>query len=275
MKLLAVLGNPIAHSKSPLMHNALYDRLGIDAIYTRRLIANGERLREDFDALGVAAANITVPFKEFAFAQADEVRGDAAAIGAVNTWVREDGRLIGYNTDSAGFWQAIAHFDTPTNALILGAGGTARAVAVGFAKARENGQVRGECIVLNRSADRLAFFADRGIKTASWDHLIDQPFDLIINTTSAGLKSDDLPLEVAALSRYLAAARYAVDVIYGRETPFLRLAHEMGKTVQDGEAMLVAQGALAHKLFFPDTSADFAAIARIMQTALRLPTQWR
>ncbi|MDR1912036.1 MAG: shikimate dehydrogenase [Helicobacteraceae bacterium] len=264
MKLLAVLGDPIAHSLSPLMHNYVYQKNAIDAIYTRLRIADGKRLREVFEANDLYGANITVPHKEEAFRLADEVSQTAEKIGAVNTWVRNGARIIGHNTDAEGFMSAAA-IKSGETALVLGAGGAARAVAIALLE-------RGiDFAVLNRSADRLAFFERCGARVFLWENPPNERFDLIINTTSAGLKDDSLPLEINALENYLKSAKGAFDLIYGKKTPFLRLAEALGVKAQDGEDMLVFQGAIAHSLFF---GGDRTKIAQDMKTALRFPTLW-
>jgi shikimate dehydrogenase len=94
----------------------------------------------------------------------------------------------------------------------------------------------------------------------------------VVNSASAGLKDDDLPLERGALSGYLAGAKIAFDAIYGKQTPFLRLAAESGAAIKDGEDMLVYQGAIAHTIFF---GGDRAEIAKQMKAALKLPKLWR
>ncbi|MDR3347588.1 MAG: shikimate dehydrogenase [Helicobacteraceae bacterium] len=268
MKLFAVLGNPIAHSLSPLMHNNANAVLGNEGVYTRIKVERCDDLRACFEANNLHGANITVPCKEMAFAQSDQVCGIAQQIGAVNAWVVVNGKLLGYNTDAPGFMESIAHIGKPNNTLILGAGGTARAIAIAFKQAGYR------FTVLNRSCDRLDFFARAGIKTAQWHNMPQEDFDLIINTTSAGLIGDDLPLEAEALSGYLSSAVYAVDVIYGKKTPFLQLAEELGIKTQDGLQMLIAQGAHAYELFFPNS--DRAAVAAAMRQALSLPKeiQW-
>ena len=110
MKLFAIFGNPVSHSKSPLMHNIVFKNLGIKACYTRVLLEDGDKLKEKFLSLGLSGANITVPHKEVAFRACDEIRGFAKKVGVVNTIVLEDGKLIGYNTDADGFMFAISEF---------------------------------------------------------------------------------------------------------------------------------------------------------------------
>ena len=107
MKLFAIFGDPVSHSRSPLMHNNVFRELGFNACYTRIHLKDGDRLRETFFGLGLDGANITVPHKEAAFKACDEVRGFAKKIGVVNTLINENGRLVGYNTDADGFLYAI------------------------------------------------------------------------------------------------------------------------------------------------------------------------
>ncbi|MDR2152803.1 MAG: shikimate dehydrogenase [Helicobacteraceae bacterium] len=266
MKLLAVMGDPIAHSLSPLMHNFVYRQNAIDAVYTRLRVENGDNLREIFKAHNLSGANITLPHKEAAFAQADEISSRAKKIGAVNTWAKQSDRLIGHNTDADGFAAAIAPLDAFKNALMIGAGGAARAIAIALIEAGV------ELAVVNRSEARLEFFAQNGAKVFVAKNPPNQRFDLVINATSAGLKDDETPLDKSALEDYLSSAKMAYDAIYGVETPFLRLAKLRGAETKDGEDMLAFQGAIAHSLFF---GGDVAAIAAQMKSALRLPKSWR
>lgn len=197
-----------------------------------------------FHALALEGANVTVPHKEVAFSACDEVRGIAQKIGAVNTLVKEGTRVIGYNTDAQGFFQAISSFGTMKTALVLGAGGTAKAIAMIL---KEHGI---ETTILNRSASRLGFFEDNGFTCKTWNDFTCKAYDLIINTTSAGLKDEELPCPHALLEEILTQASYAFDVIYNKQTPFLRYAHQKGLTCKDGKEMLLYQAVLAFNLFF-------------------------
>lgn len=241
MNLFCIFGNPVEHSKSPLMHNMAFKNLKIDGCYTRYLLKNPILLREKFFYLDIKGANITVPYKEDAYEICDEVRGIAKKIEAVNTIVKEGNRLIGYNTDAPGFFESIEEFDFK-NALILGAGGTAKAIAEIFNE---------KCIdftILNRSKDRLKPFLKKGYNAFSWDDFTLDKFDIIINTTSAGLNDENLPLKKDCLSKLFNNAKYAVDVIY-KDTPFLKLAREHNLTIKNGEEMLLNQGVLAFEIF--------------------------
>jgi len=243
MQNFTIYGNPVIHSKSPQMHNAGFRHIHLDANYSKTLIENEKELKENFTKHHIKGANITVPHKEIAFKEADEVKGLAKKIGAVNTYINEDGKVIAYNTDAPGFIKAIEEFGKIKHALILGAGGTAKAIAVAFHEAGI------KTTVLNRSKNRLEFFRDLDCDVFSWDDFICEDYDLVINSTSAGLKDNDLPAPLEILEDILYTSNYAMDCIYGKMTPFLQKAEERGLTFKDGEDMLLYQGVLAFELF--------------------------
>jgi shikimate dehydrogenase len=243
MKLFTIFGDPITHSRSPLMHNTVFKAHGIHGCYTRTHLTDGTQLRAVFFDQNLTGANVTVPHKEVAFAQCDEVRGIAQEIGAVNTLCREGDRLIGYNTDADGFIAAIQSFGALSNALIIGAGGTAKALAIAL---HHKGITP---TIVNRSAERLAYFNAKNFQTSTWETFIPRPFDLIINTTSAGLRDQALPLPPHLLTPLLSSAKGAVDVIYGKETPFLTMVKKVNLPYKDGVDMLQEQGVLANALF--------------------------
>lgn len=243
MKLFTIFGDPVSHSRSPLMHNHVFKTLALNACYTRTQLLEGSRLRETFFAKALSGANITVPHKEAAFIACDEIRGIANEIGAVNTIVNENGRLIGYNTDADGFLCAIQSFGPLQTALILGAGGTAKALATVL---RNHGIAP---VILNRSSNRLEYFKTNGYEAYSWETFKLNSYDLIINTTSAGLSDDNLPLDATLLTQLLSCSRCAIDVIYGKVTPFLREVKKIALPYKDGSDMLLEQGVLANHLF--------------------------
>ncbi len=243
MKLFSIFGNPVSHSRSPLMHNSVFKNLNYPACYTRTHLEDGTKLKETFFALGLSGANVTVPHKEAAFNACDEVRGFAKTVGVVNTLINENGRLIGYNTDADGFMYAIEEFDNIKKILILGAGGTAKALAARFM------QESIEVSVINRSEGRLSFFNDLGCQTYTWDTFELTDYDLVVNTTSAGLKDEELPTPKNMILDILASSKYVADAIYGKLTPFLQQAKEKNITYKDGADMLLGQGVLANELF--------------------------
>jgi len=243
MKLFAIFGDPVSHSRSPLMHNCVFKNLNYDACYIRVHLTDGSKLKETFFNLGLSGANVTVPHKEVAYEACDEVRGFAKTVGVVNTLINENGKLIGYNTDADGFMYAIEEFGKVENILILGAGGTAKALASRFM------QDDIKVSVLNRSQGRLAYFKEIGCETLNWDTYKTAKYDLVVNTTSAGLKDEELPAPKEIIEDALENTSYVADAIYGKLTPFLKLAQEKNITFKDGADMLLGQGVLANELF--------------------------
>ncbi|MDF1881348.1 shikimate dehydrogenase [Sulfurimonas sp. MAG313] len=242
-KLFAIFGNPVKHSRSPLMHNKVFKKLGVQACYTRIHLEDGTKLRETFFAQKLMGANITVPHKEAAYKACDEIRGFAQKIGVVNTIVNENGRLIGYNTDADGFLFSIEKFDTLKTILIIGAGGTAKALSM---KLQEVGY---KVSVLNRSKANLEYFSKSGFITFTWEDCPIVSYDLVVNTTSAGLSDDNYPAPLELLRGLLEKTSYGADAIYGKLTPFLRLCKELNLPYKDGADMLLGQGILANNLF--------------------------
>jgi len=242
-KIFAIFGDPVSHSRSPLMHNCVFKNLNYPASYIRVHLQDGSKLKETFFSLGLSGANITVPHKEEAFKACDEVRGFANNVGVVNTIINEDGKLIGYNTDADGFMYAIKEFGDVKKILILGAGGTAKALASRFI------QDNIDVTVLNRSEARLSYFKKLGCKNSTWDGYKTSKYDLVVNTTSAGLKDEELPAPKEIIENILDNTSFVADAIYGKLTPFLKLAKEKNITYKDGADMLLGQGVLANELF--------------------------
>jgi len=242
-KLFAIFGDPVSHSRSPLMHNCVFKNLNYPACYTRIHLKDGSKLKETFFDLGLSGANITVPHKEDAYNACDEIRGFASKVGVVNTIVNENGKLVGYNTDADGFMFAIQEFKDVKSILVLGAGGTAKALCARFLE--DNIAVD----VMNRSEGRLSFFKDLGCKCFTWDTYENKKYDLVVNTTSAGLKTQELPAPLNIIESILKNTSFVADAIYGKLTPFLKLAKDNNITYKDGADMLLGQGVLANALF--------------------------
>jgi shikimate dehydrogenase len=228
--LAGVLGFPVAHSRSPAMMNAAFDALGLDWRYLA-LPVPPERFAETVRALpasGYRAANVTIPHKLAARDLADELTAEARAIGAVNTLsLGQDGGITGHNTDAGGLLDALGE-PVPATALVLGAGGAARAAAWAL---REAGA---EVWIWNRTPARAGALAEElGVKAGAGDA------ELLVNATSVGLRHDD-SLEGLPL----VDARVVVDLVYGRgPTPLAGWAAERGARVVDGLEVLVRQGA--------------------------------
>ena len=261
--LYAIFGDPVTHSKSPQMHNYTFAKLGIDACYTRYRLEEGTKLKETFFALALKGANVTVPHKEAAFDACDELDAFARKVGAVNTIVEKEGKLHGYNTDAPGFLKAISEFSDAKRVLFLGAGGTAQSTAVIL---KEAGY---EVSILNRSAPRLERFAQEGFKTATFETFTPDSYDLVVNMTSAGLKDDALPAPQPILDAIIPSAKACIDVIYGKQTPFLKLAKQHSKPTKDGSDMLLYQGIIAFENF-TEGAYDFDTVEPMMKQGLQL-----
>jgi shikimate dehydrogenase len=242
-KLFTIFGNPVNHSKSPLMHNNAFKSLGYDGCYGRYMLEDGSKLRETFLELKLSGANITVPHKEWAYKACDELDSFAKKVGSVNTIVYKDDRLYGYNTDAPGFLKAIEEFSDIKRVLFLGAGGTAKSTSVAL---RDAGY---KVVILNRSSNRLQSYKDEDFECYSYDEFQADKFDLIVNMTSAGLSDDNLPASKELLEVLIPEVKACVDVIYGKETPFIKLAKSYNKPTKDGLDMLVYQGVIAFEHF--------------------------
>lgn len=258
-KKFTIFGNPVEHSISPKMHTFAIEGLKLNASYTKTHLEDGTKLKEIFLA-NFDGANVTVPHKEIAFSSCDEVRGVAKNIGAVNTLINENGKMVGYNTDAEGFYRSIQLFGTIKNSLILGAGGTSKAISFIF---RENGI---DTTILNRSSTRLESFKKEKFNTYTHDNFKNQPFDLVVNTTSAGLEEHAYPAPQHIMKDIFSHSKYAIDVIYNKETPFLSLAKSFNLPTKDGSDMLLYQGVLAFNLFYQN-KFSFEKIEQFMKKA--------
>lgn len=249
-----VIGNPVAHSKSPRIHALFAAQTGQDIRYdTLQAPLDGfvQTVRE-FVTAGGRGANITVPFKEEAFRLATQLSARAAAAGAVNT-LRFDasGAIFGDNTDGAGLVRDItANLCRSLNAkrvLLLGAGGAARGVILPLLL-----EGPAQLYIANRTAAKATALVDEfnalpsdvngppgHLSGGGFDSLTGRQFDVVINATSAGLS--DMPLDLPA--DLFAERALAYDMVYGRETPFMRQAQAAGAQVADGLGMLVEQAA--------------------------------
>lgn len=256
-----IFGNPVEHSKSPQMHNAGFQYIKFDGNYDKFLVEDAKRLKKIFIENKLKGANITVPHKEAAFEQADEVIGIAQKIGAVNTYIYENNKVKAYNTDAPGFLKAIEEFGTIKKVLIIGAGGTAKAIALAL---QDEGK---DVTILNRTREKLEFFKEHGFKTYNWDSFQLDHFDLVVNSTSAGLNDDAYPCNKTQLENIFINSDNAFDCVYGKETPFLKLAKEEGLKTKDGEDMLLYQGVLAFEYFTGQTASE--ELTNTMRKALK------
>jgi shikimate dehydrogenase len=260
---LAVIGDPIAHSRSPQMHNPALHARGIDAQYIRVQVPQGrvaEAFRQ-FAACGFLGVNITIPHKFEALDAVDEIEPLARQLGAVNTLVIRGGRLFGCNSDGPGYLRSVREaFRVEVKdlrVLILGAGGGAgRAVAVQSALVGCQGLV-----LANRTASKAAALAHEvtGLSPATrvrWIDWTDESVasvlpevDLIVNATSLGMRADDARLLPAAA---LQARHLVFDMVYRAdgETQLLADAKKAGAQMVDGLTLLLHQGAISFEHWF-------------------------
>ena len=248
MNYYGVFGNPIAHSKSPLIHRLFAEQTGLQISYEPLLapLDGFSTAVAEFFTQG-SGANVTVPFKEQAFALADQLSQRAQRAKAVNTLKKlDDGSLLGDNTDGAGLVNDLLHNHvdmTGKNILILGAGGAVRGVLEPLLA-----QNPAEVCIVNRTVEKAELlareFADLGPMTACGYDWIDAPVDIIINGTSASLSGDLPPL---ANSLIKAGDTVCYDMMYGKDiTVFNRWAQHNGASrTLDGLGMLVEQAAEA------------------------------
>ncbi|HEY2638136.1 MAG TPA: shikimate dehydrogenase [Solirubrobacteraceae bacterium] len=239
---LGVLGWPVAHSRSPAMHNAALAELGLDDWTYQLLPVPPELFAETVRALpelGFRGVNVTIPHKEAALAVADEATERAQAVGAANTLTFAGERILADNTDAPGVIAALPEPPTDRRALVLGAGGSARGVVWAL---RDAGAV--EVLVWNRTPARAEQLArELGARAVARA----EPADLLVNCTAAGLDSGDDPFKHLPLSADdLPGYSCVMDLVYGpRDTALIAAARRRGVTVVDGLEVLVRQGALS------------------------------
>ncbi|NPV52100.1 MAG: shikimate dehydrogenase [Firmicutes bacterium] len=283
---VAVIGHPIGHSLSPIMHNAAFKHLKLDICYLAFDVAPGDLgdAVRGLKSLGFLGANVTIPHKVEVARYMGELTGEALAIGAVNTIViRPDGVMAGHNTDAAGFLRALksdADFDARgKRAVVFGAGGAARACVYALA----GGGAR-EIVILNRTPDRAEelagdmkrrFSGESGggtvFRTGDLSSLPGGPFaeavagaDLLVNTTSLGMWPESDALSPLPESVPLASTTVVCDLVYRPvATRFIKFAQSKGARVVSGLSVLLHQGALSFRMW---TGVD--APLNVMREAL-------
>lgn len=266
----AVIGHPVAHSKSPWIHAQFARATGQDIEYVRleAPLDGFARTVDDFRAAGGRGANVTLPFKEQAYRYCAATSPRAHAAQAVNTLVLDRGAPWGDNTDGVGLVRDLEHnIGFPLagrRVLLMGAGGAAQGV---LAPLLEAGAA--QIVIVNRNVEKARALEARFLATAQasgaalaacgYGALRGESFDIVLNATSAGL-ADELPPLPDGLFR---PGGLAYDMVYGRETPFLAFARSAGARPHDGAGMLVEQAA---ESFFvwrgvrPDTRPVLAAL---------------
>jgi shikimate dehydrogenase len=276
-RVFIVFGDPVEHSLSPVMQNAALQAAGIDGLYIPWRVKPAG-LPIAFESLrrmeNFGGANVTLPHKEQAASLVDELSSEATAVGAVNTLVPRGGHLLGANTDGQGFLRSLQEeagfVPRGRQAVILGAGGAARAVAWSLAEAGVS-----RLLILNRTVERaesLAVLVSRGCGVSAIGLCPSDPrvpekladSELLVNATAVGLAASDPP----AINPALLHPRILVyDLIYRpRETALLREAKKRGCRVLGGLGMLLYQGALAFELWTGQKASEEAMRRALIET---------
>ncbi|MCF8112683.1 MAG: shikimate dehydrogenase [Desulfotignum sp.] len=255
--LFCVLGNPVSHSKSPLVHNQAFTDNRIDAVYLAFAPMDIRKAVHAVRQFNIQGVSVTIPFKQSVMAHLDWIDDQALAIGAVNTIVNRNNRLLGYNTDSRAAVAPLGRFGiADKTVLIIGAGGAARALAFGIH------EKKGRLVITNRSEDRGRKLAKTyDARFVPMDEIKQLRPDIIINTTAMGMAPE--PDVLSCPADCLSPGTLVMDVVYTPlETRLISLARKKGCRVVDGLAMFVAQAAAQFELWTgigPDTAKMRAA----------------
>lgn len=250
-RLYCVFGNPVRHSKGPVIHNAAFKNKGINAVYLAFEVQDAAGAVQAVRTLDIQGASVTIPFKESIMKHLDWIDPTARAIGAVNTIVNENGILKGYNTDCQAAVAPLVPFGVSGKTVcIVGAGGAARAVAHGVAA--QNGNI----IITNRTEQKGKALAETvNARFIPANEMANIQADVVINTTSIGMvpKENGISFPPEALTSDMVV----MDVVYTPlRTRLLDAAEQKGCTTIDGLSMFIAQATAQFELWTdmtPDT----------------------
>ncbi len=244
MEKYLVIGNPIEHSLSPKLHNYWFKKNNIDANYDKKLINDGDLKKIIFEIKkkNIMGINVTVPFKKLIIPFLDELSPEASQSQSVNTISEKNGKIIGHNTDIAGFELGLRHFKYDVKnkkVFILGAGGAASSIILALNKMKAS-----KIILSNRTKEKAENMKNlfKFLDVVEWGELPN--FDMIINATSVGLKKDD---NINFDYSKIGSNKFFYDIIYNpKETLFLKKARELGNRTENGKMMFIYQ---AHQAF--------------------------
>lgn len=268
----ALLGSPVSHSVSPVIHRAAFGALGLEATYVAVEVFSGELETAVRAWARGGGGNVTLPYKRRVARLLDRASAEVSSTGSCNCfWWEAEGALAGDNTDVAGFRSAVRELLGENGlgggrVILLGAGGAARAV---LAACVEEGV--GRVDLLNRTAERARRMANEVagsgglVRTLTEPGESEPPYDLVVQATSLGLQpTDPLPPSAADLG-----GRAALDLVYARrETRWTREARAAGLPARDGLAMLVYQAVLSIRRWFPGVEPPYEAMRRAAERAL-------
>jgi shikimate dehydrogenase len=269
----AVIGNPIQHSKSPIIHRAFAMQTAQDIDYQAVLapLDEFETCVNSLIAMGFRGANVTVPFKLQAYQLANRVTERAQDAGAVNTLIFQDGAIIGDNTDGVGLVRDITHNLgiglQGKRILLIGAGGASEGVLHPLLTCQPSmliitNRTMEKAINMVRKVEALDAQIYVSVDAYAFDQLAHHQFDVVINATSSGLQDQHLPLP----EDIFASNALAYDMVYGKQTPFMNFARMHGARVSDGLGMLVEQAAEAFYLWRgvrPETTSVMQMLAHV------------
>ncbi len=266
---LAVIGYPADHSFSPAMHNFISEYMNMDYTYSAFTVSpkNLSDAIRGMRAMGFRGMNVTAPHKIEVMQYLDEISPDAKLLGSVNTIVNRNGRLIGYNTDSEGFYMSLKNAGVKiqnTDILVMGCGGVVIPALVGIIKYEPR-----SITLVNRTKSKAEKLANDIFEITGYTVKTEfeaKDYDIVINTTSAGMgnQKDLFPwdsIEELSGIDFISENSVAVDMIYNpMRTKFLKLAESKGAQIINGLDMLIYQGILAYELFtdtkLPDNTAE-------------------
>lgn len=243
-KLAAVIGNPTTHSLSPFIHNTIFAREGIDAVWLAFQNADVEKLVSAVRALPIHLTAVTLPHKETVVPLLDEVDEKARAIGSVNTIINTNGRLKGFNTDVVGIAKALSGTELRgKDVLVLGAGGVARAIAYTLKKA--GAKMYSHDRTLLKAQNLCSKFGGKALAKNALDTV---PFDVIINATPVGLppKIEATPIPKSIIRK----GATVFDLVYNPlQTTLMREAEEKGARTISGIIMFLEQALEQERLW--------------------------
>lgn len=242
--IIGIVGYPLSKSKSPIMQNAALKASGINGIYLPFEAKNLDCIEETIRAYDIRGMNVTIPYKQEIMNHLDAIDSAASSIGAVNTIVNENGRLVGYNTDVKGISKALSVANIVPKgmrALIMGSGGAAKACAYELSSHGCDITVTGR----NRqTGEEIA--KEFGLSYRPGDSVSVRMYDLVVNCTPVGMYSEGpYPINISAIDR----SQSVFDMVYGCETPLVKHAKDMGCRVAYGADMLAGQGSASFSLW--------------------------
>ncbi len=270
MKLFALIGNPVSHSLSAIMHQWVFNSLDLDAEYVKIKSEENElpTIIQKIRNGKLDGINITIPFKKSIIKYLDEINPRANSIGAVNCILKSDSKIIGNNTDWYGFSMTLKNNDInllDREVIVLGAGGSAKSILY----ALKGMGVQKICLI-NRSIDKARTLQDEYISAHSFDDAeeIIKADSIIINTTSVGMQSTQTPIDLGLLHKN----QILIDIIYTPlETSILKFGNQIGAFTVNGLDMFIHQGLASLDLWFGSsvsTQVNFPKLKTYLESEL-------